>query len=128
MSQSSLSPPSLHPPDDLKELLRRIRFFYDPQEVWLFGSRARNTQRPGSDWDLLVVVDDAAPDAVLDHAVGWRLQRDSGVHADIVCYRAAEFEAESHIRNTLAYEVVTVDGRKLDVTASDALIIAISCG
>lgn len=59
-------------------------------------------------------MDDAAPEAVLDPAVGWRLQRDSGVHADIVCYRGVAFDAESRLRNTLAYEVVTRGGRKLD--------------
>ena len=111
MPQSTL----LTSPAELTELLRRIRFFYDPRDIWVFGSRARNTPRPGSDWDMLVVVDDAAPDALLDPEIGWRLQRDSGVHADIVCYRASEFDAESRVRNTLAYEVVTKDGRKLDV-------------
>jgi predicted nucleotidyltransferase len=104
-------------PEQLQELLRRIRFFYDPQEVWLFGSRARGVARAGSDWDILVVVDDAAPDAVLDPTVGWRLQRGSGVHADIVCYRAAEFAAEAHVRNTLAHEVVSHGGRRLDAPA-----------
>jgi predicted nucleotidyltransferase len=104
-------------PEPLRELLRRIRFFYDPREVWMFGSQARGDARKGSDWDILVVVDDAAPEAVLDPAVGWRLQRGSGVHADIVCYRGADFDAESRLRNTLAYEVVTQGGRKLDAAA-----------
>lgn len=107
----------VRPPDALRELVHRIRFFYDPREIWLFGSRVRDTARAGSDWDLLVVVDDAAPDAVLDPAVGWRLQRGAGVPADIVCYRASEFDAEASVRNTLAYEVVHRWGRKLDATA-----------
>ncbi|HVC60851.1 MAG TPA: nucleotidyltransferase domain-containing protein [Acetobacteraceae bacterium] len=62
------------PPDALHGLLRRIRFFYDPRGIWLFGSRTRDAARPGSDWDILVVVDDAAPDAVLDPTIGRRLQ------------------------------------------------------
>lgn len=94
------------PPDALRALVRRIRFFYDPRDIWLFGSRARDTAEAGSDWDVLVVVDDAAPDAVLDPAVGWRLQRGAGVPADIVCYHASEFDAESGVRNTLACKVV----------------------
>lgn len=104
----------VRPPEALAELVRRIRFFYDPRDVWLFGSRARASARPDSDWDILVVVDDAAPDAVLDPAVGWRLQRGAGVYADIVCYRASEFDAEAAIRNTLAYEVVNNGGQMLD--------------
>jgi predicted nucleotidyltransferase len=39
---------------------RQRLYFYDPRGVWLFGSRARDTARPQSDWEILVVVDDAA--------------------------------------------------------------------
>lgn len=44
------------PPDLLDSVIRRV----NPVEVWLFGSRARGEDRPGSDWDLYVVVDDGA--------------------------------------------------------------------
>lgn len=118
MSELTNSASAETAPEALRELLRRIQFFYDPREVWLFGSRTRATERDGSDWDILVVVDDAAPDSVLDPAVGWRLQRRSGVHADIVCYRAADFDAEAGLRNTLAYEVVANGGRRLNASSN----------
>ena len=105
------------PPAALRELLHRIMFFYAPLEVWLFGSRVRGEARPDSDWDILVVVDDVTPEAVLDPDVAWRLQRGAGVAADIVCYRARDFAAEARLRNTLAYEVVAHGGRQLDVAA-----------
>lgn len=118
MSRSTL-PPALGvgPPAELAELMRRVRFFYQPVEVWLFGSRAHGSVRPGSDWDILLVLDDAVPHVLLDPEVEWRLQRGSGVHADIVCYRQSEFAAEATIRNTLAHEVVKRGGRRLDVSA-----------
>lgn len=92
-------------PVDLAELMRRILFFYDPVQVWLFGSRARGDARPTSDWDLLVVVDDAASDAALDLDVGWRLQRGCGVYADVVACRVSEFESDVSVPNTLAFDV-----------------------
>jgi uncharacterized protein len=104
-------------PPELSELMRRIQFFYEPTEVWLFGSRATGKARSTSDWDLLVVVDDAAADAALDPEVAWRLQRGSGVHADVVAYRQSEFKAEAKVRNTLAHEVLYHGGRRIHAIA-----------
>jgi predicted nucleotidyltransferase len=39
----------------LDEILRRVVECAHPDKVILFGSRARDTAEPGSDWDLLVV-------------------------------------------------------------------------
>src|SRR5262245_35354161 len=33
-----------------------------PEEVWLFGSRARQTHSVDSDWDLMAVLPDSASD------------------------------------------------------------------
>jgi predicted nucleotidyltransferase len=46
----------------LRTLLVRIEERYQPEQVWLFGSRARGDAEPGSDWDLLVVVPDSTAD------------------------------------------------------------------
>jgi predicted nucleotidyltransferase len=39
----------------LREMVRAIVREVDPEEIWLFGSRARGEVRPDSDVDLLVV-------------------------------------------------------------------------
>jgi len=49
------------PPGVEERLLAELR----PDAIWLFGSRARGTHGPNSDWDLLVVVPD---DVDLDDA------------------------------------------------------------
>lgn len=89
----------------LKTLLARIEDKYHPQEVWLFGSRARGDARPTSDWDLLVVVSDDAKDDELEPLSAWRLQKGAGVYADVIPYRASEFRADRDTVNTLAYSV-----------------------
>jgi uncharacterized protein len=86
-------------------LLQRIEARYHPEEVWLFGSRARGDARPTSDWDLLVVVSDSMDEDELDLMDAWRLQRDSGVHADVIPVRASDYRALVDTPNTLAYEV-----------------------
>jgi predicted nucleotidyltransferase len=44
-------------------MVRRLAAAYEPERIYLFGSRARGDAGPDSDYDLLVVVpDDAAPE------------------------------------------------------------------
>jgi predicted nucleotidyltransferase len=50
-----------------------------PLEIWLFGSRARGTYRPDSDWDLMAILPDTAPEEDLDIATVWERLRD--IHA-----------------------------------------------
>lgn len=89
----------------LTTLLSRIEGRYHPEQVWLFGSRARGDARPTSDWDLLVVVPDDTDERELDPVVAWRLQRGSGVYADVVPCWAREYREDRGTVNTLAYEV-----------------------
>ncbi len=84
-------------------LLARIEEKYRPEQVWLFGSRARGDARATSDWDLLVVVPDDTEEQDLDPRVAWRLQRGSGVYADVIPCRASEFREDRETVNTLSY-------------------------
>jgi hypothetical protein len=89
----------------LATLLARIEARYHPEQVWLFGSRARGDARPVSDWDILVVVPDDTDERDLDPVTAWRVQRGSGVYADVVPCWAREFREDRSTVNTLAYEV-----------------------
>lgn len=89
----------------LATLLERIKERYRPIEVWLFGSRARGDARDSSDWDLLVAVPDDADEEELSPLEAWRLQRGSGVYADVIPCRASELRADRDTANTLAYVV-----------------------
>jgi hypothetical protein len=88
----------------LEVLLSRIHARWRPEQVWLFGSRARGDAGPTSDWDLFVVVSDDVPDGELDPLVGWGLQRGSGVSADVIACRASDFREDHTTPNTLAFD------------------------
>ena len=45
----------------LREIVRRLVEAYHPLRIYLFGSKARGTAGPDSDYDILVVVPDDAP-------------------------------------------------------------------
>src|SRR5689334_21967981 len=93
--------------DAIRTLLDRIIARWQPQQIWLFGSRARGDATPESDWDLFVVVDDAVSDDELDPGIGRRLRRECGVRADVIPWRASEFAEFRATPNTLAYAVAT---------------------
>ncbi len=48
-----------------EHLLDQVVSVFHPRRVILFGSRARGDAREDSDFDLVVVVDDEAPDEML---------------------------------------------------------------
>ena len=93
--------------ETIQPLLDRIISRWRPQQIWLFGSRARGDATPESDWDLFVVLDDGVGDEELDPGVGRRLRRECGVRADVIPWRASEFAEFRDTPNTLAYAVAT---------------------
>lgn len=76
----------------------------NPDQVWLFGSRARGMAEPESDWDLLVVVPDDTDEGRLDPLFAWQLHTRAKVRADIVLCRTSEFREDKSTPNTLAFE------------------------
>lgn len=89
----------------LADLLARIVDRYAPAEVWLFGSRFRGDHHRLSDWDILVLVDDHAPDEVFDPHLAWETYRDSGIPAHVVVESVSDFVNSLDVPNTLAMEI-----------------------
>jgi uncharacterized protein len=97
----------------VRALLSRVEAAIHPEQVWLFGSRARGEATQGSDWDLFVVVPDETSDELLDLRALWRLTRGAGVPVDLVACRASEFREACDTVNTLSY-VVAMEGVRVD--------------
>lgn len=83
-------------------LVERIIANLTPEEIWLFGSRAEGRARPDSDYDLLAVLSDDAPDSALDLMKAWELTCGLGVPADLVPCTRSDFEADKDDVGTLA--------------------------
>ena len=91
-------------------ILKPILTHYAPHEVWLFGSRARGSHSPDSDWDIFVVVDDEAsaappPPGLLAHVA---------VPVDVVVSTAREFEEAREVFGTLS-NIVSEQGVRVYV-------------
>lgn len=92
-------------------VIERIVEVLRPESVWLFGSRARETNAPDSDWDLLAVLPDSASEDQLDLATVWTRLRDlRRTRVEVFPIRRSEFEEARHIHGELS-EVVVREGR-----------------
>ena len=96
------------------DLLDPVVASVDPVEVWLFGSRARGEARPDSDWDLYVVVDDAAGEDAWNKGYGatrpFRIAQDVGV--DLIVQRWSKSLARRRAFGTLD-EIVDHEGERV---------------
>jgi predicted nucleotidyltransferase len=81
-----------------------------PEEIWLFGSRARGDHRPDSDWDLLVVLPDGAPDDQVDIVETWGRLRDLRLRrVEVFPVRRSDFEEGKRTFGTLS-QIVASEG------------------
>jgi predicted nucleotidyltransferase len=99
-------------------VIERIVEVLDPEEVSLFGSRARQTQGPDSDWDLMAVLSNAAPDRKLDLAAVWSDLRElRRLRVEVIPMRRRDFEEDRHTPGELAE---AVSRRVWTVTVGDS--------
>ena len=91
-------------------LLERVVDQFNPQEVWLFGSRATGTHGPTSDYDILVVLDD---DADVEELTSWpNVAPLRHARVDLIAVRRSDFEDSKGLRGTLS-NVVAEEGRRI---------------
>jgi predicted nucleotidyltransferase len=96
----------------LAELVRRLVEAYQPERVYLFGSRARGEAGPDSDYDLLLVVPDDSPPERRRSQLAYRVLRGTAVAADVVVWSRSAFEQRLRVPASLP-AIVAREGRPL---------------
>ena len=84
-------------------LLRNIVEHLNPRRIILFGSQARGTTRPDSDWDLLVVVDDNTRPEQLNWRVMGEVRRGISGAVDLIPFRESTFRERVGIVGSLPW-------------------------
>ena len=100
------------PDKKLSEAVTLLAEKLDPRAIILFGSRARGTNRPDSDYDLLVIVPDEASSVRQDSDLAYRALRGTGIAADVLVWPRTRFEDRKHVVASLPATVVR-EGRLL---------------
>lgn len=90
----------------LKEIVRRLVEAYEPQRIYLFGSKARGDAGPDSDYDLLVIVPDDAPPERRRSRLGYESLWGVGTAADVLVWTAADFNSRLHLVASLPATVL----------------------
>ncbi len=99
----------------LREMVRRLVSAYEPEFVYLFGSKARGDSGPDSDYDLLVIVpDDASPERRRSQ-LAYRALRGTGTAADVLVCTRSYFDARRHLKASLPGTILN-EGRLLHAT------------
>lgn len=87
---------------DLTKVLDRIVPAMHPEAVYLFGSRARNSHRADSDYDLLVVMADDTPLDKLSMLSAFDSTNGLDVAVDVIPCRRSVFERKKLVPGTLS--------------------------
>jgi hypothetical protein len=101
----TFKPPS---PDDpvLTEIVRRLSEVYHPLRIYLFGSAARGDAGPDSDYDLMVILPDEAPQHLRPGKPAYRSLRGTGVAADVHVWPREDFNRQLHLKASFPSTIV----------------------
>jgi len=111
-SQSYASTDMLPQDAVLTEIVRRLVDAYQPERIYLFGSKARGDAGLDSDYDLMVVVPDDAPPERRRSRLAYEVLWGTGTAADVLVWTRQQFEDRLHVRTSLPATVVR-EGRVL---------------
>lgn len=96
----------------LAEIVRRLVAAYQPERIYLFGSKARGDEGPDSDYDLLVVVPDGAPPERKRSTLAYKVLWGTRAAADVLVCSRGYFDARLHLKASLPGTVLR-EGRLL---------------
>jgi predicted nucleotidyltransferase len=92
--------------------MERLIEAYEPERIYLFGSKARGDFGPDSDFDLMLVVSDTASATRKHSRLAYNVLRGTGTAADILVWTRNAFESRLHLAASLPATVMR-EGRLL---------------
>jgi predicted nucleotidyltransferase len=106
------------PPKEVLPLIDKVQNDLHAEQIWLFGSRARGDNRPDSDWDLVAVIDDDAPERFRCAEAAWKIANTVPIRATLLCTTCVELKALWGVPNTIGYDLAR-EGILLNVNDHD---------
>jgi len=102
-------------PHLVSKVTQRMVSVFDPQAIYLFGSRAWGQPTEDSDVDLLVVVKSSDDPPWTRASKGFAQLRGVGVGCDLIVKTEAEVQAEGRFASSLMAKILR-DGKKVYVS------------
>lgn len=107
-----MEPDNLRDDPVLGEIVRRLVQAYEPERIYLFGSKARGDAGPDSDYDLMLIVPDNAPPERRRSRMAYKVLRGTGRAADVLVWTRTSFDSRLRVRTSLP-AIVASEGRLL---------------
>ena len=85
----------------LRDIVNRLVETYRPIRIYLFGSAARGEAGPDSDYDLMVLVPDAASPGFRDSGRAYKALWRLGAATDVLVWTWTEFTKRLHLKASL---------------------------
>ncbi|MEK6773208.1 MAG: nucleotidyltransferase domain-containing protein [Bdellovibrionota bacterium] len=98
----------------LTEIVKKLTDRFKPKKVYLFGSRAKGTERPNSDYDLFLIVEKSDLPMARRMAEAEKTLWGLWSPIDVFIYTEEEFEEWKNELNTVANTVFS-EGRELPI-------------
>ena len=96
----------------LVRVVERLVDAYQPERIYLFGSKARGDAGPDSDFDLMVVVSDTASPERKRSRLAYERLWSTGAAADVLVWPASRFVERTRLRASLPATILR-EGRLL---------------
>ena len=100
------------PPGLLEEAVARLKAEFQPEAIYLFGSRAWGNPTDDSDVDFMVIVRDRNERSIERMQRAHRCLIGIGFAKDVLVPKRAQVDRYKHLRASLFHQVLT-EGRKL---------------
>ena len=106
------SPDLLNEDRILQIMMDRLIAAFQPDRIYLFGSKAREDSNADSDYDLMVVVSDDAPSEKRRSRLAYQVLRGTRTAADVLVWTKTAFDKRLHIPSSLP-SVIEREGKLL---------------
>jgi uncharacterized protein len=94
----------------LAEIVRRLVEAYQPERIYLFGSKARGDASPDSDYDLMVVVPNDAPTEWRQSRLAYERLWGTNSAADVLVWTREAFDSRTHLKASLPATILREGG------------------
>lgn len=85
----------------LIEIIDRLVDVFQPEQIYLFGSKARGDFKSDSDYDLLVIVKDDTPSEKKRSRLAYQALRGTRVAVDVLVWTKEAFNSRLHLAPSL---------------------------
>jgi predicted nucleotidyltransferase len=90
----------------VSEIVRRLVAEFDPEQIFLFGSRAWGQPAPDSDYDLMVVLTETLDRPAQRAFRAHRCLRKLGIAKDVIVSTREEFDRFTGVASSLESEIL----------------------